>query len=707
FLTSRLGVAFVKGLQGNDPKYFKVISTAKHFAVHSGPESKRHFFDATCSRRDLFETYLPAFEALVREAKVYSIMGAYNRLYSSPCCASSLLLDSLLRKTWGFKGYVVSDCGAIYDMYGGHKTYPSAVEASAKAVIAGCDLTCGGEYYALKKAVDQELITQDEIDRSVKRLLLARFKLGMFDPDPMVKYAQIPYSVNNSKSNNELAKKVACESMVLLKNNGILPLKKNLKKVAVIGPNANDVEVLLGNYNGTPSSPVTILQGIKSKLDKDGQVVFAQGVTPLSDIGAFESINANSLRPDLNTTAIGWTGEYFDNDELKEAPVDIKSDTVTSFYWGMGSPSPNIPADHFSVRWSGYLTPPATGKYELRLGADDRCRLYLDDTLVVDNWKNAQVNKPFSVSRFLEKDKYYKIRMEYAELTEYAGIKLEWRYADVKSSAEFYSNEALAASKDADVVIFVGGISPRLEGEEMPVQIEGFSGGDRTDLNLPKNQEELLKKLQSTGKPVVLVLLSGSALAVNWEAENLPAILQAWYPGQQGGNAVADILFGDYNPAGRLPVTFYKSVTDLPSFDNYSMDGRTYRYFKGQVLYPFGFGLSYSSFRYDQPKLSKEVVKGTDKTNVLVAITNTSERAGDEVVQVYGSTDQVKEFRPIKMLVGFKRVHIPAGKTVQVIIPVDVQSLRQYDPRNSEYCVYEGKYQLEVGTSSQDIRQRL
>ncbi|MDP4291161.1 MAG: glycoside hydrolase family 3 C-terminal domain-containing protein, partial [Bacteroidota bacterium] len=409
FLTSRIGISFVKGLQGNDPKYFKVIATAKHFAVHSGPEPLRHNFDAVAPKRDFYETYLPAFEALVKEGKVYSLMGAYNSVYGKPCCASDLLLKDLLRNKWGFNGYVVSDCGAISDIYKGHKYDTSAKEASAAAVQAGCDLTCGGEYVALEQAVADGLISIKDIDVSLKRLFLARFKLGMFDPASMVKYANIPITENDTPEHDRIALDVAHQSMVLLKNDGILPLSNKYKKIVVIGPNSDDKDVLLGNYNGNPSHPVNVLEGITNRAGNNHEIIFEKGMT-------------------------SYTRNY--------------------------TADPN---------------------------------------------------------------------------------------ADAKKQA------ALDAAAKADAVIFVGGISPRLEGEEMKVNMDGFTGGDRTSLDLPKDQEELIKALKATGKPVILVLMSGSALSVNWENENLSAILQAWYPGQEGGNAVADVLFGKYNPAGRLP----------------------------------------------------------------------------------------------------------------------------------------------------------
>jgi beta-glucosidase len=572
YLTGRIGVAFVKGLQGNDPKYFKVISTAKHFAVHSGPESTRHQFDAWCSEKDLFESYLPAFETLIREGKAYSVMCAYNRLENQPCCANDFLLDEILRKKWGFEGYVTSDCGAIWDIYNGHKLQPDDVRSSVLGVKAGCDLTCGTEYKSLVDAVNNGYIDESEIDVSLKRLLKARFLLGMFDPEALVPYSQIPFSENNTEEHRHLARKVAQESMVLLKNNNILPLKAEMQKLAVIGPYADKVNILLGNYNGTPSSPVTFLQGIRNKTGKGIRVEFARGVMALEDSFRFDS------------TKLQWIN-VIDDDSEKEM-----------------------------------------------------------------------------------------------------------------------MDEALRVAENSDVVIFCGGISSDLEGEEMPVKIDGFSGGDRTSLDLPDEQRKLLKKIHGTGKPVILVLTGGSALSIPWEKENLQAILMVWYPGEEGGNALADILFGDYNPAGRLPVTFYRSVDDLPPFENYSMAGRTYRYFKGDPLFPFGFGLSYTTFDYENCRLDKRVYSVSDTVRLRVKLKNKGTKEGDEVIEVYSEMRGSKYERPLKSLVGFSRVHLSMGEDKIADIPIPVSSLRIYDPSGKDYFVEPGKYMLNIGSSSGDYR---
>jgi beta-glucosidase len=565
YLTARIGVAFVKGLQGNDPKYLKVISTAKHFAIHSGPEPARHKFDAWCSEQDLYETYLPAFEALIREGKAFSVMGAYNRVFNVPCCASDLLLDEILRKKWGFRGYVVSDCGAIWDMFNGHALVSNAEKASVLAVRAGCDLTCGDEYGSLTEAVKKGYIDESMIDRSVKRLFTARFRLGMFDPEGNVPYSAISITENDKEESRLLARKVAQQSIVLLKNeNSTLPLSGKIKSIAVIGPYADKPDVLLGNYHGTPSKPVTLLQGIRNKAGKKITVNYAMGVPALEDI------------------------------DYKKNSFDL---------------SP------------------------------------------------ARAEK-----------------------------------------------EALDMASVSDVVIFAGGISPNLEGEEMDVEIHGFSGGDRTILDLPDNQTELLKKLQKTGKPVILVLTGGSALSFTWAKEKLPAIVEVWYPGEEGGNALADVLFGDYNPAGRLPVTFYKSVSDLPAFEDYSMKGRTYRYFTGEPLFPFGYGLSYTTFSYFSVDIAKKPAAPSDTVKINVKLKNTGTFDGDEVIQVYSRRPENGKIQPIRSLVAFQRVTMKKGEARTVTIPLVVNELRQWDGAKEDYSVVPGMYDILIGASSADIR---
>ena len=557
FLTSRMGVAFVQGMQGDDPTYRKLDATAKHYAVHSGPESERHRFDVHPSERDLYETYLPAFRALVQEAKVDAVMGAYNRVDGESASASPRLLQDILRKQWGFDGYTVSDCDAVEDIYQHHKIVQSAEQAAALAVKNGMELNCGTTFAALTQAVHDGLIAQSDIDHALKQLMLARFRLGMFDPPDRVPWSHLPYSVNQSPQHDALARRAADESIVLLKNEGVLPLSADVHRIAVIGPTADDIAPLLGNYHGTPKSPVTILQGIR-----------------------------------------------------QAAP-------------------------------------------------------------------HAEVNY-----------------VRGAELVE-----------GLHDSHPANREKALEAARDADVVIFVGGLTADLEGEEMKVSYPGFAGGDRTDLRLPATQESLLEALQATGKPVVLVLTTGSALAIDWAKQHVPAILVAWYPGQDGGTAVADALFGHTDPAGRLPITFYKVDEKLPAFDDYRMEGRTYRYFKGEPLYPFGYGLSYTHFAYSDLRLDRSNVRSGDHIKIALKVKNTGERVGDEVVQLYLQPLHTPHARVNKELRGFRRLHLQAGEEQAVTFDISpATDLAYYDDVHHAYAVDAGSYRVQIGASSADIR---
>jgi beta-glucosidase len=564
FLTARLDVAFIRGLQGDDPNYVKAMACAKHFAVHSGPEPLRHTFDVEPSERDFYETYLPQFEAAVREGHVGAVMGAYNSVYGEPACANPLLLTKILREQWGFTGHVVSDCGAIYDIYANHKFAGSSAEAAADAVKAGDDLCCGTDYNSLTRAVKAGLISEKQIDTAVSRLFEARFRLGLFDPPEKVPFAQIPISENDTPEHEALALQVARESIVLLKNDGVLPLDRSkIKRIAVIGANADSVPVLLGNYNGTPTQPVTILAGIKAAAGANCEVVY-EPACPLA----------------LHTNA---TGE-----------------------------------------------------------------------ISVEKWTKA--------------------------------IETAW---------------------SADVVIYVGGISPQLEGEEMKVSYDGFSGGDRTRIELPSQQTELLKALAATGKPVVFVNCSGSAIAMPWAAENLPAIVQAWYPGEQGGWAVADVLFGDANPAGRLPVTFYRSTKDLPAFENYAMSNRTYRYFNGQPEFAFGHGLSYTKFDYDAATLDKSKFTANDTAKISFTLKNSGTHDGDEVAQVYFRHVNSPQPQPRLALCGFTRIHLAQGQGARITMDIPVERFRCWDTNQKQYVVEPGDYELLVGAASDDIRLRV
>ncbi|HEX6623261.1 MAG TPA: glycoside hydrolase family 3 C-terminal domain-containing protein, partial [Pyrinomonadaceae bacterium] len=630
YLTARIGVAFVRGLQGDDPKYLKVAATAKHFAVHSGPEPERHSFDAKADERDMRETYLPAFRALIVEGRAEGVMCAYNRTNGEPACANKKLYD-ILRREWSFGGHVVSDCAAIEDIHKHHRFTKTEAEASAVAVRAGTDLTCGREYRSLGQAVKDGLITEAEIDVALKRLMRTRFRLGMFDPPEMVEYAGTPYSANDSAAHRALSLRAARESVVLLKNeNRTLPLSKEIRTIAVIGPNADAPDVLLGNYNGQPSKSVTPLQGIGAKVSSAMKVLYSLGVYPTGALVV--PVAPSALTGGDGARPAGLKGEYFDNKEWKGEPALVRTDADVNFNWGSISPAPRIKDDNFSVRWTGTLTAPESGKYLLGFAGNGGARLVLDGKTVVEDFANRRT-RTLTKEVELEAGRRYDVRVEYQEnANHYASARLLWA---PPSGGRMLREDALAKAREADAVVMVMGINPAVEGEEMDVKAEGFRGGDRTDISLPKPQEELIREVHALGKPVVLVLMGGSALAVNWADEHVPAIVEAWYPGQEGGTALADVLFGDYNPAGRLPVTFYKSVAQLPPFEEYGMAGRTYRYFKGEPLYPFGHGLSYTRFKYDKLKLGASRVKAGDGLRLSVDVQNVGDRAGDEVVQLY------------------------------------------------------------------------
>ena len=698
YLTSRMGIEFVRGLQGNDPKYFKVISTPKHYAVHSGPEPLRHSFDAIISKHDLYDTYLPAFESCIKEAGAFSVMCAYNSFMGEACCGSDTLLQKILRDDWGFQGYIVSDCGAIRDIYRNHKLVETAPEASAIGVKAGTDLNCGYVYYnTLFDAVQQGLLSEADIDVSVKRLFTARFKLGMFDPPEMVKYSQIPIEENDSKEHRKLSIKAAHESIVLLKNeDNLLPLNKDLKKIAVIGPTAESYSMLLGNYNGTPSKYVTPLQGIKNKVSGNTEVVYEQGCDLINEDDIINNLSSEILNTEGKQ---GLKAEYFNNANLEGEPYYSRIDPIDNSNWIYGTRIPNLRGkSDYSIRWSGILQVPETGEYNFIVKADDGYRLYINDKVVIENWREHESITEKSNVIHLEGNKSYKIKVEYFQGSSRSYVKpllsIQW---EILNKDQF--KEAVKLAKTSDVIIFVGGITAQLEGEEMHVKYDGFSGGDRTNLKMPNVQENLLKALYSTGKPIVLVLSSGSALAVNWENENIPAVVQIWYPGEEGGTALADVLFGDYNPAGRLPVTFYKSVYQLPPFEDYNMNGRTYRYFEGKPLYPFGYGLSYTKFGYSNLTLPDNIKAG-DNVIVSVEVQNTGKTAGDEVVQLYVKDVESSVMVPVHSLQGFKRIHLEQGEKRVVEFKLNRKQLSVIKVnKNNEvnYVIEPGFFEISVG----------
>jgi beta-glucosidase len=711
FLTGTMAVEFIRGLQGDDPKYLKTVSTVKHFAVHSGPEPERHTFDAVVSERDLRESYLPHFEMGIREGGAYSLMCAYNSIDGKPACASDMLLRDILRDEWKFPGYVVSDCGAIDDIHRRHKYAATPAQAAADGVKTGTDLECSitsansSQTYtpSLPDAVTQGLISEAQIDTSVYRLFLARFKLGMFDDQSEVRWSRIPISDLDSPYHHALALHTARESIVLLKNDrNTLPLSKSLKTVAVIGPNADQWRMLLGNYNGNPSDPITPLRGIREALPKT-RVLYARGSDladgfPVLDVVPSKVLSSRDGAP-------GLTGEYFKSRAIEGTPLFTRVDSTLDVNWRDGAPRADMNPDDFAVRWTGALRVPTTGTYRLGLIGTVKFQLYLDDSLITRSVypsHDGEFPDPRlaqSAPLALEGGRSYRIRVEAQETYGLADLQLVWAAPN-----EALEAEALDAARQADAVILTLGLTARLEGEEMPVQIDGFRGGDRTSLDLPAPQERLMEKVVALGKPTVLVLMSGSAVAVNWAQEHVPAIVETWYPGQASGTAIADVLFGDYNPAGRLPVTFYKSVNDLPAFDDYRMAGRTYRFFDGTPLYPFGFGLSYTTFSYKNIRTSAESMAKDGSVTVSVDVTNTGPRAGDEVVQLYVKHDGSAVARPKQDLRGYSRVSLAPNETQTVTFRVAAKSLAYWDVEKHGWVVESEPIRLRVGASSADIR---
>jgi beta-glucosidase len=637
-------------------------------------------------------------------------------LYGDSASASERLLIDTLRKDWGFNGYVVSDCGAIDDIYKTHHIVATPEEAASLGVRRGCDLECGTTYRSLKNAVASGLVREQDIDLALGRLMRARVRLGMFDPPERVPYAQIPYSVNEAPEHDRLARRVAQESIVLLKNDGVLPLADSVKTLAVIGPNANELMSLLGNYYGTPSAPVTALAGIKLRASAAGvKVIYARGTDLIegrSDPGAVAPIDSSYLRPAAGSAEHGLKGEYFRGRELAGPPALTRSDASVDFRWYRGSPTTDLVArgelpadraianDEFSVRWTGELVPPVSGDYEITVTGDDGFRLFVDDQLTIDAWTTAPRARAQSARVTLVAGRAYPVKLEYFESVRDAEIRLGWLPPGQKPPFE----EALDAARAADAVVFVGGLTADVEGEEMPVSFPGFAGGDRTDIALPAPQERLLRALHDTGKPVVLVLMTGAAIGIEWAKNELPAILVAWYPGQEGGAAIADVLFGDASPAGRLPVTFYKSVSDLPPFDDYAMSGRTYRYFGGQPLFPFGHGLSYTHFDYTDLRAAAST-RASVPVKVTVSVKNSGARGGDEVVQWYVRAVSPLVPMAIKALRGVERLTLAPGEERRVEFTFDpLRDASRYDDTRHAFVVDPGEYELQVGASSADIR---
>ncbi|HEY4382830.1 MAG TPA: glycoside hydrolase family 3 C-terminal domain-containing protein [Acidobacteriaceae bacterium] len=701
FLTGQIGSAFVRGLQGSDPDYLKTIATPKHFAVHSGPESARHTFDAVISAHDLEDTYLPAFRQLIVGAHAGSLMCAYNSVDGDPACASKMLLLQKLKRDWHFSGYIVSDCAAITDVAVGHKFATDLPHAAAASVKAGTDLSCGTEYAALADAVHRGLIREADIDASVKRLFAARFRLGMFDPASKVAYNNIPFSENDSAVHAALSLQAARASMVLLKNDrGMLPLRSSLKSIAVIGPNAAALPALEGNYNAIASHPVTPLAALEQRLP--GHIVYSQGSSYVE--GVLVPVPSTALSSGhKGVSARGLKAEYFNGIGFAGTPVLSRTDQAIDFDWNGASPAAGISPTAFSVRWTGFFTPPAPGSinFDFSMAHCSTCedgemvRVWLDGKPVFDfdhepTHGRRAPTKPFTMT--FEDTNPHPVRIEYTHRAPHFGAGLTFAW---DPPAEALRSQAVAAAGRADAVVAFLGLSPEIEGEEMPLRVKGFEGGDRTAIELPDAQLKLVDALAATGKPLVIVLMNGSALALQGAEQKASAILEAWYPGEAGGTAIADTLFGENNPSGRLPITFYASTSQLPPFEDYSMQNRTYRYFTGQPLYSFGFGLSYTQFKYSNGKLSTTNLKAGDPIQISVDVQNAGDCDGDETAEVYLIPRNIVG-GPYRALVGFEKVHVAHGATTTVHMTIEPRQLSFVSPIGTR-TVRPGEYDLYIG----------
>ena len=690
YLTSVMGVQVVKGLQGPETaKYRKLWACAKHYAVHSGPEYTRHSANLTnVSPRDMWETYMPAFQACVQEGKVREVMCAYQRLDDDPCCGSQRLLQTILRDEWGFKYLVVSDCGAVSDFYESHKSSTGPVHASAKATIAGTDVECGYgyAYRSIPEAVKRGFITEAEVDKHVIRLLEGRFDLGEMDDPSLVEWSKIPYSAMSTKASANLSLDMARQTMVLLQNkDNILPLSKK-EKIAVIGPNADNMPMMWGNYNGTPNHTITILDGIKAKTKK---LFYAAGCDLTYD-KVMECLMASQCSFEGKK---GMKGTFWNNRRMEGKPVTTQYYTqplaVTTF--GMHNFAPGVQLEDFSAKYETVFTPNESGEYVVNVDACGHFELYIDGVQKFRHhiWRTT----PNRVAIQAEKGKSYNIEVRFSHIHTYnANLAI-----NIAKEHPIDYQETIAQLKGIDKVIFVGGIASSLEGEEMPVDIEGFKGGDRTNIELPKVQRDFLKALKDAGKKVIFVNCSGSCIALQPETETCEAILQAWYPGQEGGTAVADVLFGNYNPSGKLPVTFYKNSSQLPDYEDYSMKGRTYRYFD-DALFPFGYGLSYTTFEIRNEKLE---MRNDGGCTVTVDVVNTGKKDGTEIVQLYIRNLQDPD-GPLKSLRAFERVEVKAGQTINAKLTLDNKAFEFWDPETNTMRVKSGKYEILIGTSSAD-----
>jgi len=722
FLTGRMGIAFVGGVQGADLDHLRAVATSKHFAVHSGPESTRHTVNVDPTPRDLEETYLPAFRATVTEGKVQSVMCAYNSIDDFPACANKMLLQDHLRAAWGFKGFVVSDCGAIVDVYNGHKKVADIEHAAAISLQAGTDLSCSiwsAGFNTLTQAVRDGLATEAEVTAAAERLYTARFQLGMFDPQGSNPLDKIPYADVASEANRARALKAAEEAIVLLKNDGTLPLKPSAKRIAVVGPTADLLTSILGNYEGTPLRPVTPLDGMLA--DQSHQVLYAQG----ANLAAGFSVPIPRTAFDMSK---GLKTEFFATPDWTGRPVAVTREPAVQSDWENAAPAPQVETANYSVRWSGTIAAPAAGHYVLSVEPRDSFpyspkesyRLIVDGNVLGEGAlrQNADIStmgnfkatmgasptappvmafpKPTTIPYEFGDTEPHTFILEYSHSGDRSGggISLNW-----EAPPQAQLDEALAQAKQADVIVAFVGLSPHLEGEEMRIKIDGFSGGDRTSIDLPAAQQKLLETVATTGKPLVVVLQSGSAVAIKWAKEHANAVIAAWYPGVEGGTAIRRTLDGTSNPAGRLPLTFYAGLDDLPAFSDYSMKNRTYRYYKGKPLWGFGYGLSYTKFAYGPVKLSAVSLKAGDPITATVTVTNVGSIAGDEVVEAYVKTPQADG--PRHSLVAFERVYLTPGGSQEVTLKIDPRSLSSVDNQGNR-SILEGRYSLSLGGAQPD-----
>jgi beta-glucosidase len=722
FLTGRLGIAFIGGVQGNDPEHLRAVATSKHFAVHSGPESLRHGFNVDPSNHDLEDTYLPAFRATVTEGHVQSVMCAYNSIDKFAACTNQMLLKDHLRDAWGFKGFVVSDCGAIVDVSQGHKQQPDIEHAAAESIKAGTDLSCSiwtPGFNTLAKAVKDGLVSEDLVTQAAERLYTARFQLGLFDPMGSNPLDKIPFADTADEAHRKISLKAAEESIVLLKNSGVLPLKSQPGHIAVVGPTADSLPSILGNYVGTPVQPVTPLDGMMRQF-KSSPILYAQGSTLAEGVGVPVPRNAFGLD---QAGMHGLKTEFFATADWTGRPVATRTEPLIQADWENAQPVPEIETHNYSVRWTGTITPPAPGHYVFSVEAADSFpyspeesyRFVIDgkvlgegslrkghDLSQMGNFHSAPGASPTAppVETFAQTPKIefdfadstpHQFTFEYSHSADRAGggVTLKW-----VAPAQAQLDEAVNQAKQADVVVAFVGLSPQLEGEEMPIKIPGFNGGDRTSLDLPAPQQRLLEAVAATGKPLIVVLQSGSAVALNWANQHAAAVLEAWYPGVEGGTAIARTLAGENNPAGRLPVTFYAGLDGLPDFTDYGMKNRTYRYFTGKPLWGFGYGLSYTKFKYGPVKLSAQTLKAGEPLTATVAVTNAGTVAGDEVVEAYIKTPA--QDGPVHALAGFERVRLEPGASKEVTLKIAPRSISTVDDQGNR-SIIAGKYTLSMG----------